>query len=152
MFFVCFKVEFQKNYCHLLQFFKFQNFISKFEAKIALFGYFWTAILKKTILIFEINILEFVEHQNFIQNSGLKNVFIWVLLGLNLKKRLLSYLKFHICVTANVGVRIKVLKFSIKSALIWEFLSWNFKKLLSYLKSTRSTLPNCKITGKNKNV
>ena len=35
-----------------------------------------------------------------------------------------------------------------KFGLIWVFLGWNFKKLLSYLKSTSSNLPICRILGK----
>ena len=36
----------------------------KFETKTPLFGYFWTGILKKTIIIFEIGLLEFCSKLN----------------------------------------------------------------------------------------
>ena len=72
---------------------KMKNF--KFETKIALFEYFWTAIFLKK---YEINMSEFVELQSFIKNKKFLDLGItgsfwitWILLGQHLKKTIVIF-------------------------------------------------------------
>ena len=63
-----------------------------------------------------------------------------------------SYLKQpYIFQNAKFHAKLKILKFGTKNGFIWVFLDWNFKKPLSYLKSTPSNLSSCKVLSKNKN-
>ena len=61
--------NFKKDFCHIwnqhpwiciIAKFLEETKMPKFGTKNALFGYFWTKIIKKTIVIFEISTLEFV--------------------------------------------------------------------------------------------
>ena len=104
-----------KKYCHIwnqhprlcliAKFYK-KTKIPKFGTKNALFGYFWTRILKNYCHIgnqlLRICLLAKFCEETKMPNLGLKMPFlsifdqkclIWVFLGKNLKKKLLSYLK-----------------------------------------------------------
>ena len=98
-----------KQYCHvrnqhpricLTEKFREKMKMPKFGTKNALFGCFWARILKndyKTIVTFEISILEIVKMRNLVKkwkclNLGPKIPYLGIL-GLELKKKLLLYLK-----------------------------------------------------------
>ena len=57
----------------------------------------------------------------------------------------------RICITSKFHELMKTPKFWIKNALCGYFWVRILKMLLSYLKSTLSSLSNCKISRKNKN-
>ena len=73
--------------------------------------------------------------------------------GLKLEKRLYCGISHqHSLVFRNRKFRkqeIKILKFGTKIALTGYF-SWNFEKLMLYLKSASSNLPTCKVISENK--
>ena len=54
----------------------------------------------------------------------------------------------RVCLAAKFHEKMKMPKFGTKNGLF----GLNFKKLLLYLKSTPSNLPNCKILWKNENA
>ena len=104
------------------------------ETKIALLGYFWAAIWKN-LFISEINTLEFVKSQSFIQNKEIWNqkYLSRVVLGQNLKKNYCRIWNQHlqICQNAKFHVKWKKIKFGTKIALFGFFWTGNWKKTLA---------------------
>ena len=119
--------------------------ILKFGTKLA---YFWEEF-ENIIVMFEINVLEFVLLQIFaakfgvnieILKFGTKNV-LFLYFWAEIWKNCCHIRNQHpqIFLIANFGTKIYV------------FLGWNLKTSLSYLKSAPSNLSNCKISRKIQN-
>ena len=81
-----------------------------------------------------------------------QNCFIWVFLGWNSKKLGFFYISTLKLFQTKFCPKIKILKFGTKIALIGYLgiLDWNFKNLMSNLKSASSNLLTCKNSSKNK--
>ena len=104
------------------------------ETKIALLRYFWAAIWKN-LFMSEINTLEFVKSQSFIQNKEIWNqkYLSRVVLGQNLKKDYCRIWNQHlqICQNAMFHVKWKKIKFGTKISLFGFFWTGNWKKTLA---------------------
>ena len=138
----------------------------KFGTKSALFWYFWARTLKTYCHIWNQHlqiseIVKFLRKQKCL-NLGPKMPYlgifdqkwlIWVFSGTVFRKTIvifeISTLKF--VYLQNFPKKQKCLNLGPK-CLIWVFLGWNLKTILSYLKPAPSNFSNCKILWKNKNA
>ena len=109
--------------------------------------YFKARIFEKSVVIFEISTLKFVQFKNFLKkkrlNLGEKIPYLSIL-HWNFE---ISTLKF---VKLQKFVKKKLLKVLTKNALFGYFLDWIKKKLLSYFKSAHSNFSNFKILRQTK--
>ena len=104
--------------------------------------YFKARIFEKSVVIFEISTLKFVQFKNFLKkkrlNLGEKIPYLSIL-HWNFEISTLKFVKLK-----NL-VKRKLLKLLTKNALFGYFLDWIFKKLLSYFKSAHSNFSDFKI-------
>ena len=110
--------------------------------------------LRKTYVIFEISTLKFVFHEKpKMPKFGTKNACFGYFSG-GIWKKYFHIWNHHACIylIAKFGRKTKMSKFGTKNGLFGCFLARLLEKLLSYLKSAPSNLPNCKIFRKNKNT
>ena len=66
--------------------------------------------------------------------------------GQELKKNYCHILNQHLRICLTAKILEKNVKTGDQKCLIWVFLGWNLKAILSYFKSTLSNLFSCKIS------
>ena len=129
----------------------------KFQTKSTLLGHFWARLLKNYFRIWNQHprICLFAKFCRKLKSTKFRSESD--LFGSFFARFYRNYCHIwnqhpQICIFAKFREKIKMRKFGIKKCLIWVFFNWNFKKVLSYLKSTPSNLYICKVSRKNKNA
>ena len=129
----------------------------KFVTKNARFAYFWAGIWKYYYHIWNqrprICLVAKFGGKIKILKFGTKNAWFGYLWTGTWKQYCHIYNQHsQICLISKFREIMKMHKFGTNNALLGYFWAMHLKKLLSYLNSAPSNLPNCKILQKNKNA